>query len=143
LRLADPTNTLDGSSLEAVRMVLRSTAVVLALVLFAGEGVCSALCSAAGQDTAQTAQAEAMPPCHGPAPTPEAPAEERECEGPCEESLTATGPELPSHTSVAAVPLRGAQPAAPALRGRPQGATAPERLPPRPPPYLLHASFLI
>jgi len=124
-------------------MVLRSTAVVLALFLFAGEGVCTALCSSSGQDTAETAQVEAMPPCHGPAPAPEAPAEERECDGPCEESLTATGPELPSQSSVAAVPLRGAELAAPALRSRAQGATAHERLPPRPPRYLLHASFLI
>ena len=83
-------------------MALRCTVVIVALLLFAGEGVCTALCDP-GRSAEATAHAAATPPCHQTAPQPEAPPAEHDCNGPCEVTLTTSGPELPSPASQIAV----------------------------------------
>ena len=122
-------------------MALRCTVVIVALLLFAGEGVCSALC--APERSTATAAHAATPPCHQTAPQPEAPPAEHDCNGPCEATLTASGPELPSQASQSSVALASSPAAPSAFRLPARAAAAPERLPPGPARFLLHASFLI
>lgn len=123
-------------------MVLRGTAVFVALLLFAGEGVCTTLCSPEPSG-AETSHSAALPSCHDPAPEPEAPPSEHECEGPCAASLVAASPELSSPAPQAALLFRIAATARPTARTRVPVSSAPERLPPPPARFLLHASFLI
>ena len=123
-------------------MALRSTVLIVALLLFAGEGVCTALC-APEADSERVAHASSVPPCHETAPEPQAPPAEHDCHGPCEVTLTATSPELSSPGTSLATGLAAAPaPRLPARHAAP-GVAAPERLPPGPAPFLLNASFLL
>lgn len=127
------------------RTGIRSTVVIVALLLFAGEGFCTTLC-APEPARAEASDAAARPSCHAtgqPAQAPEAPPEEHECSGPCDASLTAASPELPSQAAHAALALPPATPAERALRSPAQAFPEAERLPPTPARFLLHASFLI
>jgi len=123
-------------------MALRSTAVILALLLFAGEGVCSTLCAPEPSGGA-AAQAPSPAPCHETAPNPETPPADHDCNGPCEAILSASGPELPSPAFQAAIGLLAGARASAGSPSPAQRAAAPERLPPAPARFLLHASFLI
>lgn len=123
-------------------MILRSTVALVALLLFAGEGICTTLC--APETTAgAAAHGSPAPPCHEPPAEPSAPPAEHDCSGPCDATLASTGPELPTpaHAPGAAPALCLGAGSTSLLRAiRP---TAPERLPPPPRRFLLHAAFLI
>jgi len=124
---------------------VRSTIVIVALLLFAGEGLCTTLC-APEPARAEASHAAPLPSCHAtgqPAPAPEAPPEEHECNGPCEASLTAASPELPGQAAHAALAVPVTRRAERALRSPAHAFRGPERLPPAPARFLLHASFLI